>query len=338
MMRKATEADVPAFKKIWKTIFCDSDNFINWFFNKRFSCDMTFVYEKNGEIASLMHTYPLEIKLGPKAVSAVMVSGVTTLPEHRGQGLMHELFLYAIQSLAEKGHCICYYYPANPDFYKSLGHVNITENLVFENVSAFSGQKEFSRVPLEPVHISEIKIIYEKFMKEYSGFATRQIDFETKMQEYIGENLYIAINKTAYIIYKPTHTSVEIAELGGRFGGITELLCSFDRPINGKFPCDFPTEQLSGNICKAYGNMCGVTDVKKLLKETQYQCPLLVEIVDDVIHHNNGVFDFKGKEHNEKADVTLTTGQLLQTVSGYKVHPALKDYFTEYNCFTQDLY
>ena len=338
MMRNAVPEDIPVLKKIWKDIFGDTDNFINWFFDNRFTSDMSFVSEINGEIACVIHSYPIKIKLGKKCVSAVMISGVATLPPYRKQGLMHGLFKYATDRLVQNGYYLCYYYPANPDFYKSLGHVNITENLVMNNVYSFYLEKEFTHTPLNSSHIPELKNLYEKFMSEYSGFVTRTNDFETKMQEYISENLQVCLNLNAYIIYHKTESTVEILEIAGRFNRIEELLCSFNLPIKGKLPSNFPTEHLRGSISTAHGNMGGIMNVQKFLEEIGFDCPMLVEITDSIIPHNNGIFDLYGNKHNKKADVTLTSGELLQTVAGYKVHTALEKYFPEHNCFSQDLY
>ena len=338
MMRKATCQDVPILKKIWKDIFGDTDSFINWFFTNRFSPDMSFVCEQNGKIASLLHTYPIEISLREKKVSAVMVSGVATLPQYRGQGLMHKLFLYALKELEKKGHYLCCYYPANPDFYKSLGHVNITENLVFNNVSPSAFNEGCTHFPLDNSHIPMLKSVYKSFMNKFSGFTTRNNDFEIKMQEYIGENLKVCFNLGSYIIYNKTESFVEIQELAGQFNEITKLLHSFEKPINGKLPPNFPTPGFKGDFCTAYGNMGGIINIQKFLAETGFSCPLLIEITDCSISHNNGVFNFYGEKFNKKADVTLTSGELFQTVVGYRVHPALKDYFPELNCYCQDLY
>ena len=338
MIRKATCSDIPAFKKIWKDVFGDTDSFINWFFTQRFVPHMSFVYEKNGQIASLMHTYPIQVRLGNKTASAVMVSGVATLPDFRGQGLMHKLFLYAQQELSKEGHYLCYYYPANPDFYKSLGHVQITENLLFENVSSSQIKKSFRHTELNFNDFPYLNDLYNKFSDGFSGVVLRDHDFETKMHEYVSENLNVAINLNAYIIYHQAENSIEISEIGGRHARIHELLHSFELPIKGKFPPDFPTHGLNGEFTKSYGNMGGIMNMQKFLSETRFECPLLIEITDNSIPENNGIFDFNGNRHNKKADVSMTSGELLQTVAGYKIHPELKAFFSEFNCFSQDLY
>ena len=134
MMRCATTADIPVFKNIWKEIFGDSDTFLNHFFSTNFHPEMSFCAEIDGVTACVMHCRPIKIKAGKNHLSAVMVSGVATLPEYRKKGLMHKLFKYAISELAKQGHYLCYYYPANPAFYTSLGHVHIPNNLLLEDV------------------------------------------------------------------------------------------------------------------------------------------------------------------------------------------------------------
>ncbi len=338
MMRTATASDIPQFRRIWKDIFGDTDSFIDWFFNNCFCPDMSFCTEMDGKIVCVMHCRQIWVKLGRQPVSAVMVSGVATLPHYRRQGLMHKLFKFAADKLREMGISIFYYFPANPNFYRGLGHVNITENMVFNGVSASFPKRDLIQTAINYSHLSVMKSLYEQFMQNYSGFVIRSNSFENKLQEYLAENLLIALNSNAYIVYNKTESSIEIQEVAGEFNKISELLESFSLPINGKFPTDFPTEKLNGNINISYGNMGGIINIQRLLSETAAECPLTVQVTDSIFPENCGVFDFCGLKKQQPPDVILTSGELLQTLAGYRIHPELSEYFHKHKCFSSDLY
>lgn len=346
MMRKATYADVPAFKKIWKDTFGDTDSFTDWFFHSNFNPDMSFCTEKDGKIVCVMHCRQIWVKLGREPVSAVMVSGVATLPHYRRQGLMHKLFKFAAENLRDMSVSIFYYFPANPDFYKGLGHVHITENLVLSGVSHIS---RFIR-PDCPLELTEgdfpsLFSVYRHFAKNYSGIALRYDSFHVKMREYISENcLFTALfspvdsNYDAYIIYSKTDTHIELQEVCGHPDDIAYILRGFHLPVNGRVPPDFPTKKITGSFSFAPGNMGGVIDIQSLLAETAAECPLIIQVTDRVFPENCGIYDFNGIKSKQPPDVTLTSGELLQTLAGYKIHPQLQEYFSEYKCFSSDLY
>ena len=343
MQRILTERDIPELKKIWKDIFHDSDNFINWFFSNRFRPQMSFAHEINGEIVCVIHSYPIKINLHGKALPAVMISGVATLPHYRKKGLMHSLFKFALNKLDEMGYFLCYYYPANPDFYKSLGHIHITDNITVNCLPSNPNKCKSETYDIKDTVMS-LKQLYNAFSSKYNCGVNRQDDFELKMSEHIGEGLFCKCisnasgNPDAYVIYHQTDAFYEIAELAGNEEKLTELLSGFSMPVKAKLPPDFPAEKVFSEFHLSTGNMGGIINVRRFLSETASDCPLIVKITDSVLCDNCGVFDFKGNPSHKLPDITLTAGELLQTVTGYKVHPRLTDYFPTCICFSQDLY
>jgi len=343
MMRTSTTADLPIFKKIWKDIFGDTDSFIEWFFSKRFNPDMSFIYEINGEIASVIHSYPICVNLGGKPVKAAMISGVSTLPCHRKKGLMHSLFKFALGKLDKKGYSLCYYFPANPAFYKSLGHTHITDNIAVSSEVISPSWYLFETYDIND-SVNQLFRVFRSFSSGYGGGVIRQNDFETKISEYVSENLIckgITDNGgclRSYIVYYPAENYIEICELAGEFTDISKLLSSFTLPVKVKLPPDFPVEKVFKDFHPSFGNMGGIINVQRLLSETNFDCPLVLKVTDSVFPANCGVFDFAGNPSAKVPDVTLNSGELLQTLAGYKIFPDLADFFPKLPCYSQDLY
>lgn len=343
MMRQTTNSDVPVLKKIWKDIFGDTDSFIDWFFSARFNPNMSFCTEINGEIASVIHSYPITLYLSEKKVSAVMISGVSTIPLYRNRGLMRKLFLYALTQLDIAGFSLCCYYPTNSAFYQSLGHTIFTSNL---SVNLFgmhgASNADIRHGTLSETNSADFKSLYFDFAKNYSGIVLREKDFNVKFSEYLSEKMKFAVifenTPVAYIIYAETDSHIELAEAVGAYSNIKKLLSTFKLPVNGNLPPDFPTEGLSGNFRITDGNMGGIINTERFLAETAFCCPLTIRISDAAVPSNCGNFDFCGNPSAKSPDITLSSGELLQALSGFEVPSSLREFFPERTCFSMDLY
>ena len=340
MMRCATKNDIPVLKKIWKDIFADSDSFIDWFFEYRFNPQLSFCTEMNGKIVCVLHCYPIDLKIGDKNITAVMVSGVATLPEYRKQKLMHNLFHYALDQLDRHDYPLCFYFPANPAFYTGLGHVRLTDFITLNNAQ-FSAKKEETTFVDISQNIQNLEKCYNNFSEKYSCIVLRKNNFASKMKEYIAENLICEASVkneeiTAYAIYNKKTSALEIAEAVGDSYDIINILSGYT--FSGKLPPDLCIDTLNISADFSEGAMGGIVNVAKLLSALNLNCPLILKVTDDFFPNNNGTYDFSGQTSEKTPDLTISSGELLQTLTGYKVHPSLSDYFKEYPCYTTDLY
>ena len=124
--RVLQKKDIPACKEIWAEIFDDTPEFIDWFFANRFIAELGVCCEDNGKIISVIHGYPMPVKYFDKARKGAMMSGVATLPSHRGQGLMHKLIKMFTENLLSLGFDLIVYKAADPKIYYSCDHYPCT--------------------------------------------------------------------------------------------------------------------------------------------------------------------------------------------------------------------
>ena len=108
-------------KKLWKTVFGDSDSFIDTFFQIAFSPDRCRFTEENGEIICALYWFDCEYDGGKLAY----IYAVATHPEHRGKGLASQLILDTHKQLKDLGYAGAVLKPANGlfPFYERLGYV-----------------------------------------------------------------------------------------------------------------------------------------------------------------------------------------------------------------------
>ena len=92
--RLARNEDIPQLKALWKTVFCDGDEDIGYFFSTWFSPDLTAVVDVGGNPVSAAYILPVGELVLPYRHSgrpvgrypAAMLYAIATLPEWRGRG------------------------------------------------------------------------------------------------------------------------------------------------------------------------------------------------------------------------------------------------------------
>ena len=107
-------------KQLWKTVFGDTDAFINTFFEIAFSPDRCRFIEENGKIVSALYWFDCEYDGGKLAY----IYAVATDPNHRGKGLASRLMTQTHDHLKTLGYAGAVLKPAKGlfPFYERLGY------------------------------------------------------------------------------------------------------------------------------------------------------------------------------------------------------------------------
>ncbi|MDP4118524.1 MAG: GNAT family N-acetyltransferase, partial [Bacillota bacterium] len=164
LIRTVKKTDENNLRQIWKDTFGDSDSFISWFFEKRFLPEYCVCAEENGKIVSCLHGYPMILNVGGKAVSAVTVSGVSTVPEYRHKGYMAEVFKFLMKKLHDQGMPLVFYTPVNANVYHFLDHLPVTRVLHAEHCTVVHCDKEYFAENISITeNIDELWECYETF-------------------------------------------------------------------------------------------------------------------------------------------------------------------------------
>ena len=85
---------VPALKILWKEGFADEDSYIDFFFNRRFKPENTFVYIKNGSPVSMATVLNASLYQNGAFLPAGYIYGVATSKKHQGMGLSTAILDY----------------------------------------------------------------------------------------------------------------------------------------------------------------------------------------------------------------------------------------------------
>ncbi|MBQ3054031.1 MAG: GNAT family N-acetyltransferase [Clostridia bacterium] len=339
MLYTPTFSDIPQLKKIWQDIFLDSDAFVDWFFTERFDPSLSFCEKTDGKIISCLHGYRLPIILSGKEYPAVIIAGVSTLPQYRGMGIAKNLLkeymkkMYSIGDIA-----VAFYTPVNPDIYKFLGHMPFSRAIKAENCRIEKPKEIFD---ISPLKLTDLRLYdcYKTYSKSYSGIVARKDYFSVKMRDYSSSQLTClgalrGEKVMAYAIYNDKTGKCEEC-----IGDLSALSYIFSTgTFSAMLPPDFPTEKLKGDAKLVSVSMGGVVNAQLFLKTLSAPCPFNFFLNDDIVKENSGVYDFKGNKKKKPADFSLSSGSLLQLVSGYFVPEKLNSCFEIGNCYTLDLY
>jgi len=201
MIIYSTKELKPKLIEMWKLCFEDSDEFVQFYFDKVYQDNNTLVLLADNSIpVASLQILPYQIKIGEKIYNAGYISGAMTHPEHRKKGYMAQLLKAAAKQMKKQGFIFSFLIPQEEwlfDFYVKYGYEKAfpmtTENVNPANIHAESERVEvyadFENLPLEQIY------------HLYSGFLTQKENVVLKTKEqfcFILEDLFI---DEGYIFY-----------------------------------------------------------------------------------------------------------------------------------------
>ena len=89
-IRLLTRSDLSQTRALWETAFDDPPAFVDWFFENRYLPAWSVGVFDGNKLISAIHGTPMDLSLGDGSFTALMTSGVATIPEERGRGHMYD--------------------------------------------------------------------------------------------------------------------------------------------------------------------------------------------------------------------------------------------------------
>ena len=178
-IRMLTRDDKERAKTLWKNTFDDTQAFVDWFFENRFMPEYSVGVFDRRELISVIHGTPMRLSAGSTCFTALMTSGVATLPAARGNGYMHAAMLFLQHQAEILGIHALFNHPQKPGAYAHLGFRPVTLTKYWHG----QGTTHPGRI----VRFSEEKAfrIYSALSSNYTAFALRERDsFHLKMEDY----------------------------------------------------------------------------------------------------------------------------------------------------------
>lgn len=106
---------------LWKACFNDTDDFIRFYFDKKYRDENALLYEENSEALAALQMLPYPMTWAGTTLNASYISGACTLDKARNRGIMTRLLGEAFRQMRQKGIDISFLIPAEPWLYGYYG-------------------------------------------------------------------------------------------------------------------------------------------------------------------------------------------------------------------------
>ena len=215
-VRQLTIEDRMQAEATWREIFEDSMEFTGYYFQLRFHPEHSFGAFDGDRLIAMTLGRPTMIRVNGRNLAALLLAGVSTRPEYRGNGLMHRLVSLQIAHAKDKGFSCCFLHPVSESLYTSLGFVNGTEALIIRSDSARRHPPFDLR---ECVPDPDLLFVYHSMTDTHDGMELRdEREMKTVFSDYATEECKIiaAYEKSkpiGYICYSPNGTVFELFAL-----------------------------------------------------------------------------------------------------------------------------
>ena len=328
-LRCARFSDKAALKRLWDECFHDEKGFTDWFFDERFLPETCAVAESDGEIASVVHGLPVNVRLRDTVLPGIIAAGVATDTRFRGQGLMKKTFTRFMRQARADGFAVVPHRPASLGTFFSIGHFPVSRSSYF---SIAAGAPRPEGTLCESVDLMEsapeLYACCRRFSKRYSGMAERSwADFVFKLRDYLSCGAKCLVYKengqiTGYCVYFDGDEPYgdEVCALSEQV--YRELCRSFaglfpDRDASLRTEPDAPLPGDFGEIETLEKSVMGAANIALALKASGLSGGA-VEVTDRIVPENAGIYDLSGQRTDRPAQLKIPAGRLLQWIAGYK--------------------
>ncbi|MCQ4726532.1 GNAT family N-acetyltransferase [Anaerotignum faecicola] len=330
MIRRASIDDKEGFKKLWDLSFTDSQNFRDWFFANRFVPDYSICIEEDGGIVSEAQSIPCHIKIRGAVLNCSIMVGACTHPDYKKRGYMKEIYTGYMNMVRDMGIVLCAHSPAVLRTYFNVGHFPVSDTAFVEIERAEAANRpEFDEFDLKG-SVSPLLPCYAKAAEKYSGIISRSyMDFRLKADDYLsdgGKCISICENGAVagYAVYYDTPDMLYGEEIMALTPETEQRLVDSliylgtGKSVKIKLPPDTKSFSSLGKVTVGPRNVLGLANAEKLLKAVGMGLPYAVEIKDEIVAGNNGIFNLKGERTDRKPAVSMSAGNLTQWITGYR--------------------
>lgn len=152
-------AHIPTLKQLHKLAFGDSDAYIDFFFEQRFSPENCFLHFENGVPVGALYARIFRLRIQDKKVHVPFFTGIATHPDHRRKGIAAGLIRQATETYAARGYPLVLLHPFNVDFYKKQGFAPV--NFTVEHTARYTPNPAYTARPMRTNDMMLFKKLYD---------------------------------------------------------------------------------------------------------------------------------------------------------------------------------
>lgn len=348
---------IDQFKELWKELFNDSDEYINWYFKNIFK-DNSYKYLKDeSEVIGMLFENKYKIGVNDIELASKYIVGVGVVPHRRGEGVMNELLLNSIFDAKNNNCDILYLTPIDKHIYSKYGFSyvsTLSKYLIdFEVLKEFKKQSKLKKInknSIDETLLKKLVAAYSFASSNYFSRVKREIkDFKNILSEVFLENgsVYLSENSSGEIdgyIFLLKNENIFVKEL---IFNSNESLSSLLSLIYGYKNYYKNVEILSsensyledyfGSSSKTIKNKVQVRIIETnkflqiLSKRLKSDEQITISIVDNIIKENNSTFILTNKNvlksDCKECDLKIDISNFTQLIFGFRdISSLLKRY------------
>lgn len=182
MIQFADKDTAPLVRRMWKTCFDDTEEFMDIYFSKKYKNENTLIYFEGDIAVASLQMLPYTINFYGENIPFAYLTGLCTLPEYRKRGYMARLIDEAHRIIADRGIHLAILIPAEEWLY------GFYEKYEYEQVF----EKDDTPIPLRTIlrKNNDLRIAYRVFdaiyrekdfciQKTFADFEVIAEDFKT---------------------------------------------------------------------------------------------------------------------------------------------------------------
>ena len=184
-------------RKLWEEIFTeDTPEFLDYYYSIKIKNNEIYVIEDDGEIVSMLHLNPYEMRIGDKLFQTHYIVAVATKENYRKRGLMRQLLNYALQVMTDRGEPFTFLMPADEAIYKPFGFEFVYKQRQNKVVGKCSCDEKLEMISATEKDCQMIADFSNQMLQEYDVVTWRDSGYyETLLLELASENGGILLAK-----------------------------------------------------------------------------------------------------------------------------------------------
>lgn len=363
--RKLDKREHDSTRALWERIFKeDTGRFLDYYYGRKAEENEIFVVEDEGLPRAMLQLNPYDVYLGERSAHVHYIVGVATDLKYRHRGLMRRLLQYSMEEMYDQGEPFTFLMPAAEAIYAPFGF-----RFVYEQRQGVLSLEAAAGAQVQAASLSADKCAYrsmrtedipllvefsEKILRErFQVYAKRDSHYyELLKEEQASENgdviLLFQNEELCGWFYYGVEGEAELREIVLWEGAEAPFMQAVAELLGGTYK----TAKLLG-ISEQSGCYLSLSQEKRVpmimarilhLEEflsffrAREPISLLLEVTDDILSANNGVFlweadqvgssarriDRAKTEYMAEPDIGLTIAELTQLFFGQSV-PSLSE-------------
>ena len=146
---------------MWKTVFGDSDEYMEIYFREKYRNENTLIYFESGKAVSSLQMLPFDFSFHGSEIPVAYFSGLCTLPEARKKGFMGALIKKSFGEMDEKGIPLAILVPQDKTVMKFYRQFGFTQTF-----DAGAPLPDLQKIMVESENLHNAYEIFDSFFRQ----------------------------------------------------------------------------------------------------------------------------------------------------------------------------